>query len=68
MKVCKDMDEVLAAIREVDQTRGSLDILTDGAVVKVNDFAVRQELGATDKFPRWAIAFKFEAEEVTTTF
>lgn len=66
LKVCKDMDEVLAAIREVDQTRGSLDILTDGAVVKVNDFAVRQELGATDKFPRWAIAFKFEAEEVTT--
>lgn len=66
LRVCKDMEEVYAAIEEVDKTRGDLDILTDGAVVKVNDFSVREELGATDKFPRWAIAFKFEAEEVTT--
>ena len=60
------MKAVISAIREVDDTRRDMDILTDGAVVKVNDFSVREELGATDKFPRWAIAFKFEAEEVTT--
>ena len=40
--------------------------MTDGAVIKVDDVAVREELGATDKFPRWAMAYKFEAEEVTT--
>lgn len=66
LRVCKNLEEVYAAIEEVDRTRGELDILTDGAVVKVNDFSVREELGATDKFPRWAIAYKFEAEEVTT--
>ncbi len=66
LRVCRDMEEVFAAIREIDVSRRSLDILTDGAVVKVNDFSVREELGATDKFPRWAVAFKFEAEEVTT--
>lgn len=66
LKVCKDLAEVCTAIEEVNATRASLDLLTDGAVVKVNDFTVREELGATDKFPRWAIAYKFEAEEVTT--
>ncbi len=66
LKVCKGISEVIDAIREVEETKGSLDILTDGAVVKINDFALREELGATDKFPRWAIAYKFEAEEVTT--
>ena len=66
LRVCKDMKAVISAIMEVYDTRRDMDILTDGAVVKVNDFSVREELGATDKFPRWAIAFKFEAEEVTT--
>lgn len=66
LRVCRDMKEVISAIKEVDDTRRDMDILTDGAVVKVNDFTVREELGATDKFPRWAIAFKFEAEETTT--
>ena len=66
LKVSKGIKEVLSAIEEVETTKSSLDILTDGAVVKVNDFALREELGATDKFPRWAIAYKFEAEEVTT--
>ena len=66
LRVCKGIEEVKAAIDEVEASRKSLDVLTDGAVVKVNDFALRKKLGATDKFPRWAIAFKFEAEEVTT--
>ncbi len=64
--VCKDINAVMSAINDIENNRKSLDILTDGAVVKVNDFAVRKKLGSTDKFPRWAIAYKFEAEEVTT--
>ena len=66
LRVCKGINAVMSAINEIKIARNSLDILTDGAVVKVNDFSVREELGNTDKFPRWAIAFKFEAEEVTT--
>lgn len=67
IRLCKTPQEVFDAIDEIDMTRKSIDVLTDGAVVKVNDFAVREELGYTDKFPRWAIAFKFEAEEAITT-
>ena len=52
--------------RRSTSRRKSIDVLTDGAVVKVNDFAARERLGYTDKFPRWAIAFKFEAEEAET--
>ena len=66
-RVCRTEEEVLAAIDEVEVGRRTIDVLTDGAVVKVNDPAVREAMGYTDKFPRWAIAFKFEAEEVTTT-
>lgn len=65
-KVCKDIEQVKKVIKEIETERKTLDILTDGAVVKVNDFKLRKILGFTDKFPRWAIAFKFEAEEVTT--
>jgi len=65
-KVCKGINGVMSAINEIKNTRKSLDILTDGAVVKINDISIREELGFTDKFPRWAIAYKFEAEEVTT--
>lgn len=66
LRVCKGLKEVLSAIAEIKESRKTLDILTDGAVVKVNDFARRKEMGYTDKFPRWAIAFKFEAEEIST--
>ena len=65
-RVEKDIDGVISAINDIENDRKSLDILTDGAVVKVNDFSIRKILGATDKFPRWAMAYKFEAEEVTT--
>ncbi len=65
-RVCKTDEEVIKAIAEVERERKTLDVLTDGAVIKVNDAALREELGATDKFPRWAMAYKFEAEEVTT--
>ena len=59
-------EEVLRAIREIERIRAGEDFQTDGAVVKVCDLALRQELGNTDKFPRWAVAFKYEAEETVT--
>ena len=66
LRVCKDIEDVMSAIKDIEINRKTLDILTDGAVVKLNDMKKRAELGNTDKFPRWAIAFKFEAEETTT--
>ncbi|MBE7077724.1 MAG: NAD-dependent DNA ligase LigA [Clostridiales bacterium] len=65
-KVCHTDEEVVSAIAEIEKARRALDVLTDGAVIKVNDNALREEMGFTDKFPRWAMAYKFEAEEVTT--
>lgn len=66
LKVCHGFDQVKQAIEEIEINRKNLDVLTDGAVIKVNDYSVRDELGETEKFPRWAIAYKFEAEEITT--
>lgn len=62
--VSSDIEEIIKRIEEVD--REKLDFLIDGMVVKIDDFGVREKLGYTDKFPRWAIAYKFEAEETTT--
>lgn len=67
LRVCANAEEVRAAIDEIEVGRKSLDVLTDGAVVKLNSTAERDALGYTDKFPRWATAYKFEAEESTTT-
>ena len=64
--VCKTKEEVLSAISRIEKERKTIDVLTDGAVIKVNDALLREEMGFTDKFPRWAMAYKFEAEEVTT--
>ncbi len=66
MKKFATMDEVIAEIEILKDTRKKLDILTDGLVIKINDIKTRVALGYTQKFPRWAVAFKFEAEEVTT--
>ncbi len=66
-KECSGYDEVQAAVDEIEIGRRQIDVLTDGAVVKVDEEAVRAEMGYTDKFPRWAIAFKFEAEEAAAT-
>lgn len=66
LRVCNDITEVKQAVDKIEVERKNIDVLTDGAVIKVNDFSVRETLGETDKFPRWALAFKFEAEEVTT--
>ena len=64
--VCRTADEVWKAITEIGARRGELPYDIDGAVVKVNDFAQRTELGATAKAPRWAIAYKYPPEEKET--
>ena len=66
LRVCNGIEGVMSAIKEIENNRKTLDILTDGAVVKLNDVKMRDKLGSTDKFPHWAIAYKFEAEEITT--
>lgn len=65
-KRAKTFEEVKAVINYIGEKRSSFDFLIDGVVIKINDFAVREKLGYTDKFPKWAIAYKFDAEEVTT--
>lgn len=59
-------EEIKAIIEKIGEKRNSYDFLIDGVVIKVNDFALREELGYTDKFPKWAVAYKFDAEQVTT--
>src|SRR5436189_2174549 len=64
--VADSVEEILDAIHELDGIRHKLAYQTDGAVVKVNSFAHRERLGFTAKSPRWAIAYKYEAEPVET--
>ncbi len=59
--------ELIDCIREIEKQRSSLDFLIDGVVIKVGDFDLREQMGFTEKFPRWAVAYKFEAEESVTT-
>ncbi len=67
LRLCKTEEEVFAAVDEIEAERKRLDVLTDGAVIKLNPTAQREVIGYTDKFPRWAMAYKFEAEESETT-
>lgn len=64
--ICKTFDEVWRAIEEIGTRRDRLDYDIDGAVVKVNDFAQRELLGATSKVPRWAVAYKYPPVERET--
>lgn len=66
MELYDDIRDVYAGIKRAETRRDSLDFLIDGMVVKIVDGATRRALGNTDRFPRWAIAFKFAAEETTT--
>lgn len=65
-KVFHSIDDIIVEIEKVKETRKKLDVLTDGLVIKINDMRTREVLGYTLKFPRWAVAYKFEAEETTT--
>lgn len=66
IKACKTIEEVIEEIEKIDKERQHMDVLTDGVVIKIDDIRTREALGSTMKFPRWAMAYKFEAEEVTT--
>lgn len=66
-KKCKTLDEIFSYIHYWDTERKNLPVATDGIVLKVNSLTQQRNLGYTSKFPRWAIAFKFQAEEAITT-
>ncbi len=63
---CVGLEEVLAFVEEWREKRAGLEYEIDGVVVKVDDFALQQELGFTSKFPRWAIAYKYPAMQAAT--
>lgn len=67
MRVCHTADEVIERIEEIGQQRQSLPFDIDGAVIKVNDLELRNEIGMTSKVPKWAVAFKYPPEEKETT-
>lgn len=62
-----NIEDALGEIERIGQIRGELPFDIDGAVIKVNDFAQREALGSTSKFPKWAIAYKYPPEEKETT-
>ena len=64
--VCRNTEEIWAAITEIGDSRGNLNYDIDGAVIKLNNLADREKLGATGKAPRWAIAYKYPPEEKAT--
>ncbi len=66
-RVCHTADEIVERIEEIGQMRRSLPFDIDGAVVKVNNIALRAEIGETTKVPKWAVAFKYPPEEKETT-
>lgn len=66
-KQVTSMDAAIAELERIGESRGNLDFDIDGAVIKVDKFAQRQQLGSTSKFPRWAIAYKYPPEKKETT-
>lgn len=65
-ELCKSIDDVLNTIQKWDNLRHTLPYATDGVVIKVNEEKYREELGTTSKAPRWAISYKFEADQAAT--
>ncbi len=65
-KIASTAEEIMAEIKAIDSRKNDLDILIDGAVVSINETLHREDIGWTTKFPKWAIAYKFEAQEIST--
>ena len=65
-RICRNIDEIKAFIDHWDTARKSLPYATDGVVIKINEMAYQRELGYTAKSPRWAVAYKFKAEQALT--
>ena len=65
-KLLDNIEQIKSEIQRVDEIKTSLDVMIDGMVIKINDVAVREKIGYTNKFPKWAIAYKFEAQEAST--
>ena len=65
-RICHDISEIEAYINHWDTARHALPYATDGIVIKINESACQTKLGYTSKFPRWAVAYKFKAEEALT--
>ncbi|HBO48984.1 MAG TPA: DNA ligase (NAD(+)) LigA [Clostridiales bacterium] len=65
-EIVSKFEDITKLIDYVDQTKSNLDVLIDGMVIKVNEYDVREKIGYTEKFPKWAIAYKFEAQELTS--
>lgn len=61
-----DFSDALAEVARIGESRGALEYDIDGAVIKVDDFSMRETLGSTAKFPKWAVAFKYPPEEKQT--
>ena len=64
---CRSIEDALAEINRIGEIRGTLPFDIDGAVIKVDNFAQREALGSTSKFPKWALAYKYPPEEKETT-
>lgn len=64
--VSGDADKLIEQIEKIDKIKTKIDVLIDGMVLKVNNINLREDIGFTSKFPKWAIAYKFEALEVTS--
>ena len=67
LEVVQTMDEIMASVAHWEKARHDLDFAIDGLVVKVNRYSQQKRLGMTAKSPRWALAYKFETERVSTT-
>lgn len=65
-KICMGIDDIMSNIEKIGKVKSDLQVDIDGMVIKVNNVAPREEIGYTNKFPKWARAFKFEAEESST--
>ena len=65
-RICRNIDEIKAFIDHWDVARKGLPYATDGVVIKINEMAYQRELGYTAKSPRWAVAYKFKAEQALT--